>query len=167
MSLTANPDKFIAILQQHKGIIYKIANAYCSNQDDIKDLVQEITFQLWRSFDKYNDSFKYSTWIYRVALNTAISFYRKENRRKQQTTVLSDEIIGFADNNPAIAEEEKIGLLAKFIASLKAIDKALMLLYLEEKTYKEIAEITGISQTNVATKISRIKILLKQKLSNL
>lgn len=157
---------FLSVLQTHKGIIYKIANAYCSDEDNRKDLVQEITIQLWKSFDKYNESFKYSTWVYRIALNTAISFYRKENRRKQISASLSNNIIEVTDE-PAKPPDAALQLLNNFIAALREMDKALMLLYLEEKSYKEIAEITGISQTNVATKISRIKLLLKQKFTNI
>jgi RNA polymerase sigma factor (sigma-70 family) len=158
-------DRFLAVLQTNKGIIYKIANSYCADAEDRKDLVQEIIVQLWKSFDSYSDQYKYSTWMYRIALNVAISFYRKENRRQHVSQPLSDGIIHFSD--PAITNEldENIGFLQQFIAELKELDKALMLLYLDEKSYKEIAEIMGISETNVATKIGRIKTALKQRFS--
>jgi len=117
-------------------------------------------------FERFNDQYKYSTWIYRIALNVAISFYRKENRRKQVSNPLTDGILNFADTNVISETDENIGLLQQFIAELRELDKALMLLYLEEKSHKEIAEIIGISESNVATKIGRIKILLKQKFSS-
>jgi len=105
-----------------------------------------------------------ATWIYRIALNVSISFYRKETRRKKVSTPLSNEILKVADDiNEA---DENMILLQQFISELKELDKALVILYLEEKSHREIAEIVGISETNVATKIGRIKILLKQKFTN-
>lgn len=155
--------EFLSVIQANKGIIYKVANAYCRDAEDRKDLVQEIIVQLWKSFDNYNDQYKYTTWIYRIALNVAISFYRKESRRKQITNPLPGSILDFAD--PAISTEigADVGFLQQFITELKELDKALLLLYLEEKSHKEIADITGISVTNVATRIGRIKNILKQK----
>jgi RNA polymerase sigma-70 factor (ECF subfamily) len=163
MNSTDKPELFLSVIQANKGIVYKVANSYCRNEEDRKDLVQEIIVQLWKSFDQYNNQYKYSTWMYRIALNVAISFYRKENRRLKVSNPLSDGIIHFAETNVIDETEENIGFLQKFISELKELDKALMLLYLEEKSYKEIAEIIGISETNVATKIGRIKTRLKQK----
>lgn len=163
MNSTAKSDLFLSVIQTNKGIVYKVANSYSNNSEDRKDLVQEIIVQLWKSFENYNDQYKYSTWIYRIALNVAISFYRKENRRKQVSNPLSDSILNFADSNVAGETDENIGFLQQFISELKEIDKALMLLYLEEKSHKEIAEIIGITETNVATKIGRIKSSLKQQ----
>lgn len=158
---------FLSIIEQHKGIIYKVANAYCTNAEDRKDLIQEIIVQLWRSFNRYNNQYKYTTWMYRIALNTAISFYRKENRRKQVSSPLSDNILNLTEDNTAIERDTNIGRLQQFIAGLKELDKALMLLYLEEKSQKEIAVITGISETNVSTRIGRIKNILKQKFATI
>jgi len=158
---------FLSIIEQNKGIIYKVANAYCANAEDRKDLIQEIIVQLWRSFHRYNDQYKYSTWMYRIALNTAISFYRKENRRRQVSGPLADNILDLAEDNAAIETNSNIGHLQQFIGELKELDKALMLLYLEEKSQKEIAEITGISETNVSTRIGRIKKFLKQKFATI
>jgi RNA polymerase sigma factor (sigma-70 family) len=167
MNSVEKSETFLLVIQSNKGIIYKIANSYSHDAEDRKDLVQEIIIQLWKSFDNYTDQFKYSTWIYRIALNTAISFYRKENRRTQISNPISDSIINFGDTSVPDETEEKIAFLQQFISELKELDKALMLLYLEEKSHKEIAEIIGISETNVATKIGRIKTILKQKFSNL
>lgn len=167
MGATDKADIFLSVIQANKGIVYKIANSYCAHAEDRKDLVQEIIVQLWKSFDNYTDQYKYTTWIYRIALNVAISFYRKENRRKQVTNPLSDGILNIVDAGTAGEIEENIGFLQQFISELKDLDKALMLLYLEEKSYREIAEIIGISETNVATKIGRIKAVLKQKFSRI
>ncbi len=158
---------FISIIDAHKGILYKVANAYCKDNEDRKDLIQEIYIQLWKSFENYNDDYKYSTWIYRIALNVAISFYRKENSRTKISTPYSSEVFNFSDTNEVEEKETNFGLLQQFIAELKELEKAMMLLYLEEKNYTEIAEIIGYSETNVATKISRIKVKLKEKFSQI
>jgi RNA polymerase sigma factor (sigma-70 family) len=126
-----------------------------------------MTIQLWRSFGNYSNQYSYSTWAYRIALNVAISFYRKETRRKQISQPAPDNILYFIDTHKAEAMEENISFLMKFIAGLREIDKGLMLLYLEEKPYKEIASIMGLSESNVATKIGRIKTELKIKFANL
>lgn len=156
---------FLTVVEDHKGIIYKIANSYCKNYDDRKDLIQEIIFQLWKSFDNYDNQFKYSTWIYRIALNVAISFYRKENSRKIISNPFTGDILNISETIFSDEKEQKLNALHQFISELKDIDKALMLLYLEERSHKDIAEILGISETNVATKINRIKIIIKQKFS--
>lgn len=163
--MTSEPtsEKFLLVLQTHKGIIYKVANAYCKDAEDRNDLVQEIMIQLWKSFDNYNEQFRYSTWIYQIALNVAISFYRKESRRQEMANPINDSILNFTDTSISDETEENISILHQFIAELKELDKALMLLYLEEKSYKEIAEVIGISETNVATKLGRIKVSIKQK----
>ena len=167
MNSTDKPGIFLSVIQTNKGIVYKVANAYCKNAEDRKDLVQEIMIQLWKSFDKYTGKHKYSTWMYRIALNTAISFYRKENSRQKISNPLSDGILTFADTNTTGETEENIGFLQQFISELKELDKALLLLYLEEKSQREIADIMGMSETNVATKIGRIKTILKQKFSTI
>jgi RNA polymerase sigma factor (sigma-70 family) len=167
MNATPATDLFLSVLDSHKGILYKVASTYCKNAEDRKDLLQEITIQLWRSFPNYSAQYQYSTWIYRIALNVAISFYRKENRRKLSALPLSPDIIEAGNSSPHPVKEEPLDLLQQFIAELRELDKALMLLYLEEKSYKEIAEIIGISETNVATKISRIKKLLQQKFATI
>jgi RNA polymerase sigma-70 factor (ECF subfamily) len=162
MKLQNQDNLFLRVLESHKGIIYKVANSYCSDTEDRKDLVQEIILQLWKSFGGYNEQFKYSTWIYRIALNVAISFYRKENRRTEIAHPLPAGILYLeADNQPD--SESKLAALQRFISGLKEMDKALMLLYLEEKSQREISEILGITETNVSTRISRIKKILQQK----
>lgn len=158
---------FLSIVQSNKGIIYKIANSYCKNIEDRKDLVQEIIIQLWKSFDNYDDNFKHSTWMYRISLNVAISFYRKENSRKKISNPITEGIINFTDNDCFENKESDLGILQQMISQLKDLDKALILLYLEEKSHKEISQIIGISETNVATKINRIKNNLRQKFTQL
>lgn len=156
-------DIFLSTLEQHKGILYKIANSYCQHTEDRKDLVQEIIIQLWLSFDNYSDQYKYSTWIYRIALNTSISFYRKRNKRnkteQEVATIFKNSIQEF--DFPE--EESNIQLLQKFIRELKELDKALILLYLDGLSQAEISNIIGITPTNISTKVNRIKKKLKDK----
>lgn len=161
---TAN---FLVIVEQNKGILFKVANSYCRNMEDRKDLVQEIILQLWKSFDNYNEKFKLSTWMYRISLNVAISFYRKENTRKRISNPLRGDIIDFSDSEISDEKETNLGILNRLISDLNDLPKALMLLYLEEKSYKEISEIIGITETNVATKIGRIKDKLKKDFNQL
>ncbi|MDQ6902462.1 MAG: sigma-70 family RNA polymerase sigma factor [Bacteroidota bacterium] len=165
MDLKNKNDLFISVLESHKGILYKIAISYCKDSDDRNDLIQEIIIQLWKSFENYNDQYKYSTWIYRIALNVAISFYRKEYRRKEIANPINESILNYAEIILPTDTEQNLNILQQFILELKELDKALMLLYLDEKSHKEIAEILGITDTNVATKIGRIKTILKQKFS--
>lgn len=163
MQATDQTERFLAVLQSHKGIIYKVAQSYCPDAEERKDLVQDIIVQLWKSFDTYSDQYKYSTWIYRIALNVAISLYRRQVRRKPLAEPLSDSLLILVESPVAQEEDENLALLHRFIAELKELDKALLLLYLDEKSQREIAEIMGLSETNVATRIGRIKITLRQK----
>lgn len=167
MDSTEKSGRFLSVMEANKGIIYKVANSYCKDSEDRKDLVQEIIVQLWKSFDDYNDQYKYTTWVYRIALNVAISFYRKETRRKEIANPLNDSVLNYADASLPTEKEKDLTILQQFIAELKELDKAVMLLYLEEKSYKEIAEIIGITETYVATKIGRIKNVLKQKFATI
>ena len=158
---------FLDVIETNKGILYKVANSYCRNIEDRKDLVQEIILQLWKSFDNYNETYRYSTWIYRISLNVAISFFRKENSRKRISNPITTDIFDFTDTEVSDEKETHLGLLNRLILELNDLDKALMLLYLEEKSYKEISEIIGITETNVSTKIGRIKSKLKQEFNQL
>lgn len=167
MSKEQNSKVFMSVVENHKGIIYKIANSYCADYEDRKDLIQEILIQLWKSFDNYNSQFKYSTWIYRIALNVAISFYRKENSRKPISESFEQGFLNLSETTISDEKEKNLNALHQFISELKQLDKALMLLFLDEKSHKEMAEILGISETNVATKISRIKIKIKERFSQI
>mgnify|MGYP000864456309 FL=1 len=158
---------FLRLLEEHKLIIYKICNSYCKNAGDRDDLAQEISYQLWRSFTHFDGRVKFSTWMYRVALNVAITFYRK-TKTNEAIIQLREPDTETEDSRDDTGETEKnINTLQRFINELKELDKALMILYLEEKSYSEISEILGITETNVATRISRIKDKLKQKFSTI
>ncbi|PWV54297.1 RNA polymerase sigma factor [Chitinophaga sp. S165] len=165
MTPSKEDNVFLSVIEQHKGIIYKIANSYCRNTEDRKDLIQEIIYQLWRSFGRYNDQYKYSTWLYRIALNVAISFYRKDSKRSGRASELTTDIIIVAEEKEDLSPQ--LHLLQRFITELPELDRAIMILYLEEKSYKEIADILGLTETNIATKINRIKNKLKGKFSTI
>jgi len=159
--LTTSYD-FITIIEANKRIIFKICNAYCKNVIDREDLAQEIIYQLWKSWNSFDPNYKLSTWMYRIALNVAISFYRKE-RKTTETFLMGDHLIEIADESFEEGLETNLNALQQFISELKELDRALMILYLEEKSHKEMADIIGISTTNVATKIGRIKEQLKEQ----
>ena len=162
-------EQFIRTIDEHKKIIYKIVNSYCQNKEDRKDLEQEIIIQLWNSFDTYNSNYKYSTWMYRIALNVAISFYRKEKKWSIKNEFYNEESIFRIEEDTSEEQTElnyHLKLLQEFIQNLNELNKAIMLLYLEERSYEEISEILGITKTNVATKISRIKLKLKKEFKN-
>ncbi|PYF74061.1 RNA polymerase sigma factor [Pedobacter nutrimenti] len=158
--------QFLWVIEQNKGIIYKIANSFKKDDDDKKDLVQEIILQLWRSFPSYDARSKLSTWIYRVALNVAITSYRKEKIKEKFNTPFSESIMVF-EQEPSNEKDGNLALLQQFINELRELDRALMLLYLEEKNGKEMAEILGLSETNIRTKTNRIKEQLKQRFSKI
>lgn len=167
MNTEVNKEGFLKLIEENKLIIYKICNSYCKNQYDRADLAQEISYQLWKSFNHFSGHVKFSTWMYRVALNVAITFYRK-TKTGESVIQLSEHDIELEDKKEDKAElENNINKLQQFINELKELDKALMILYLEEKSYSEIAEILGITETNVATRIGRVKEKLKQRFSTL
>lgn len=151
---------FKEVIEQHKGILFKVARVYCPNEVDRQDLIQEIMIQVWQSVHKYNDQFKITTWLYRISLNVAISFYRKNTTRANRFTVLNEQTTEILTEDKAETEQQ-LNLLEQFISELKELDKVLILLYLEDKTHTEIAEILGLSVSNVGTKVVRIKEKLK------
>jgi RNA polymerase sigma-70 factor (ECF subfamily) len=152
---------FQALLEEHKKILYKVCNSYCRNRDDREDLAQEIAVQLWRSFSSFDSRARFSTWMYRIALNVAISFYRRENTRARY--VLSDDALLLNAVDETANEPAAMQALYQFIERLDALNRALILLYLDGHNYREIADIVGITETNVATKISRLKQKLEKE----
>lgn len=155
---------FDVIITEHKGILLKVAKTYCKDEDDRKDLLQEMMIQVWQSLPRYNSDFKLSTWLYRVVLNVAISYYRKYVTKQKHSQIIDFSIHDFADTLTS-ERDPNLVLLEKFILELNDLDKALMILYLEDKSYAEISEILGISVSNVSTKVLRIKEKLKQRFS--
>lgn len=161
-SQSSNSSDFIQLLENNKGILYKVSRIYCSSREEQKDLIQEMSLQAWRSFSNFNPSYKFSTWLYKISLNVAISHLRKESKRKEFSQPIQKDQFMISEQNEAYFEEH-INQLYQIISEFKAFDRALLLLFLEEKSYQEISEVLGISQTNVSTKLSRLKKLIKEK----
>jgi RNA polymerase sigma-70 factor (ECF subfamily) len=166
MAMNASHDRFQALLDQHEKIVFKVASMYCRNAEDRRDLAQEICVQAWRSFGSYDATRSFSTWMYRIALNVAISFARSAGHRDRHTVPLDEDVHVIADDKAVINEtDERVRALHTFIDQLDALNRALVLLYLEDRSYREIAEVLGITETNVATKINRLKQRIRAGLS--
>jgi RNA polymerase sigma factor (sigma-70 family) len=163
MTTQALQERFQSLVEEHKKILYKVCNSYCRNRDDREDLAQEIIVQLWRSFGSFDERYRFSTWMYRIALNVAISFYRRESTRTRHVISDEEQLLQAIDDRES--QPEDIRLLYQFIGGLDPLNKALILLYLDGNGYREIADVVGISETNVATKISRLRKIMKQQLS--
>lgn len=156
-------DTFLKRISENSGIIHKVCNVYCNNAEEKKDMMQEITLQLWKAYPTFRERSKFSTWMYRVAFNTAVTNIRK-SKRHPLIEVLSEqhEIIEKEDIS---ALDDDINKLYRAIGQLNDIEKGIILLYLEKKSYAEIGEITGLSEKNISVKIVRIKSKLKKLLS--
>lgn len=153
--------EFVTLINRHIGMIYKVCNIYCQDPEDRRDLFQEIVLQLWKGYPSFKQEAQFSTWLYRVALNTAISNFRKITRRPRNIS-LTEAGIDIPDPAAISAGDEKIKLLYKAIEQLTIIEKAMVLLHLDGCTYNEIAAITGISNNNVGVKLNRIKSKLEK-----
>ncbi|MEJ7601732.1 MAG: sigma-70 family RNA polymerase sigma factor [Kofleriaceae bacterium] len=145
--------RFTELLRTHRGLIYKIAFAYCRNPTEREDVIQEIAAQLWRARDRYDSTFRETTWIYRIALNVAISCYRRTYRHGAREVGLDTDAFATEAVEPSPALEH----LLRVIDGLRPLDKALVLLYLDDNDHAAIAEVLGISTSNVGTKLARIK----------
>lgn len=152
---------FVEMINTHRGIIFKVCNLYGLNQEDKNDLFQEIVLQLWRAFPSFRSESKQSTWMYRVALNTAITIFRKESKRPGRMS-LSGEEFQIPDMSILSDSDEQMLMLNRAILCLTEIERAIILLYLEDKSYEEISEIIGISKSNAGVRINRIKIKLEK-----
>lgn len=148
--------KFVTELETNQNIVHKVCSLYTSDQDAHNDLFQEITIQLWKAYPKFRGDSKFSTWMYRVALNTAITLYRK-SKRSVPTQNYDSVIFKIKADEYDATEEQQLKLMYNAIRQLGDIDKALVFLYLEEKDYAEIAETLGISEVNARVKMNRIK----------
>lgn len=151
--------EFVATIRLYERVIYKVCYMYTTPHATLNDLYQEVVLNIWKAFPKFRNECKVSTWIYRIALNTCISFIRKEKNIPEIVT-LNPEVNTMIDEKDPI--HEMLREMYRLINQLTQLDKSIILLYLEEKSYEEIAEITGLTVTNVATKLSRIKEKLKK-----
>ena len=156
--------KFVADLEENQNIVHKVCKIYTNNQDAHNDLFQEISIQLWKAYPKFRGEAKFSTWMYRVALNTAITLYRK-SKRSIQTQDFDSVLYKIESTQYDDTEEEQLKLLYKAVHHLSDIEKALVFLYLEDKNYKEISETMGISEVNARVKMNRVKNKLRDILN--
>jgi len=155
---TPEEARFLELVQAHKAILYKVAYGYCREREDRHDLVQEMTIALWRSFARYDPRMKFSTWAYRVAMNVAISHFRGEARRVRDTVPIDELAVELAATDPWFEEAgDNLRVLRRLIDGLDELDRALILLYLDGHAGAEIAEIVGISEANVTTRVGRVK----------
>jgi RNA polymerase sigma-70 factor (ECF subfamily) len=154
--------EFVKLINDYRSLIFKVCNLYCSDPESRRDLFQEVVLQLWKSFPGFRRESSNSTWIYRIALNTAISNFRKESKRpgKRPLSMLEVDI---PDMSGISEEIENRSTLKLAIEKLTEIEKAVIMLYMDDKSYDQISEIIGISNSNVGVRLNRIK----NKLSNL
>ena len=157
--------EFLDQVTRHQNIIHKVCNMFCQDEDDKRDLFQEITIKLWMGHKSYAGQAALTTWMYRVALNTAITLKRKK-KKGQEIQSLHPNIPAYVDEEAGVSQHE-IDALYGAINQLQSIDRAIILLYLEEKSYEEIAEIMGITRTHVGVKITRIKKKLEKNLQHI
>lgn len=149
--------QFGELLERHRKIVFKVANTYARNADDRADLAQDIAAQLWRAFHGYDPSRSFSTWMYRIALNVAISHLRSHAQRDRHAVPLDEALHDVAVAGNDHEADEQVRALHRFIGQLDPLNRALLLLYLEERSAREIGDILGISESNVTTKIGRLK----------
>lgn len=159
-----NKEQFIEAIQKNSGIIHKAASLYTSNPQDKEDLTQEIIYQLWKSFDSFKNNSSISTWMYRVAMNVSI-YYLKQSKKSPPTIPINQEILTIR-SSISNDDQDRWRKIHQQINNLNLLEKGIIMLYLEGKSYKEIAEIIGISETNVGSKLMRIKVKLKNRISN-
>jgi RNA polymerase sigma factor (sigma-70 family) len=148
-------EEFIAIIKENEGLIYKVVKVYTNSKEDAQDLYQEIVYQLWKSFDSFRNDAKISTWMYRVALNTSMAHLNKE-KRKGNHIPIDDALVNKTGTTDTL-KEEQVDALYAVIKELNTIEKGIILLYLEGKSYDEIAGITGFTTTNIGTRLGRIR----------
>lgn len=165
MKKTALEIEFEANVKTYKLLIYKICRMYVNSHDDIQDLYQDIIIQLWRSYPKFRGESKFSTWLYRIAINTALTNFRKQ-KRSIQTTDVEFQKIEIPDNVTDGIKEEQQQQLYTAIQALNDVEKSIVMLYLEDKSYDEMEEILGISNATLRVKMNRIKDKLRTLTNN-
>lgn len=153
---------FVSQITEHQNLIHKVCRIYTSCTEDHNDLFQEITIQLWKAYPKFRGDSKFTTWAYRVALNTAITLFRKKKRSVDTSSDIENHLYKIAFKEYDFEEEEQLKLMYKAIHQLGDIDKALVFMYLEEKDYSEISETLGITEVNARVKMNRVKTKLRQ-----
>lgn len=154
---------FLQVIEKYKALIYKVAGFYTDSPQDREDLFQEIVYQLWKSFDSFNNLSGISTWMYRVAMNTAIYFLRR-NQRRPSVESIREELLEIPEPDDT-SMEDRFRTLHEHIKGLNLLERGIVMLYLEGRSYEEIASLIGISAGNVGTRLSRIRERLKKEIA--
>ncbi|MCU0703415.1 MAG: sigma-70 family RNA polymerase sigma factor [Fimbriiglobus sp.] len=150
--------RFTTLLDQNRGIVGKVAFTYARTAEDRHDLEQEIAVQLWRAFPRYDPARSFATWAYRIALNVGISFVR-EMAHRPPAVPLDEQSVGVEPYEP----DERIRVLTRLMERLDHLNRALLMLYLDDRSYRDIADVLGLTETNVATKLNRLKLRLRDE----
>lgn len=153
--------EFVQLVQQYQRLVYKVCGLFANDNEERKDLFQEIILQAWKAYPGFKGQSSVSTWLYRISLNTAITYQKKQKRGP--AIIYPDELVQHPEDNLPDTWKEEYKILHQMIAGLPKLDRALVLLYLEDKSHNEIADIMGISASNVGTKLNRIKDKMKQQ----
>lgn len=156
---------FTRLIQDNQGIVHKVCRIYTDSPEAHEDLFQEIVLQLWKSFDSFKGDSKFSTWMYRVGLNTAITLIRKKERSPATTSIDAQDYFDVKMQEVDEEKEERLKLLYASIKRLNEVERALVLLYLEDLPYKDISETLGISEVNARVKMNRVKEKLKEMMT--
>lgn len=153
--MKAKQQEFLNLIEKHKGILYKVSKMYMDDVEDQNDLVQEIVLQLWHSYDRFEGNSQFSTWMYRVSLNTALTYFKKEKKKSEHYTFL--ENIDRVDDRDPSEKETQLELFYKAVHQLNKVEKALIFLFLEGQSHKEIGQNLGITEGNARVKLNRTK----------
>lgn len=165
MARGVDQDRFAALIADHAGIVRKVATTWCRDAEDRADLAQDILAQLWTAWPRYDAARPFATWMYRIALNVAIGHVRGVYRKARHFEPLADahhEVAALAFDHET---HDELAMLEGVIAELDDLNRALLLLYLDERSHREIADILGISESNVGTKLTRLKQRIRARLA--
>lgn len=154
MAANEQESRFLAIVESNRQLIYKVCYMYATDRDHLQDLYQEVLANIWEGLVSFRGDSAVSTWLYRTAINTCVTFYRRHNRHSSEMTSLDVASELVADDG---ARAEQLREMYRLISQLSKIDKAIILMWLDERSYDEIAEVTGFTRNNVATRLRRIK----------
>ncbi|MCM1356821.1 MAG: sigma-70 family RNA polymerase sigma factor [Staphylococcus sp.] len=154
MASTEKESRFMAVVTGNRQLIYKVCYMYATDRDHFQDLYQEVLANIWEGLDSFRGDSAVSTWLYRTAINTCVTFFRRHNRHSSEMTSLDFASELVADNS---SRGDQLKEMYRLISQLSKIDKAIILMWLDERTYDEIAEVTGFTRNNVATRLRRIK----------
>jgi RNA polymerase sigma factor (sigma-70 family) len=156
-------EEFLARINAHRALLYSVARIYGRSPADRNDLAQEAIANLWRAYPRYDARLKFSTWMYRIALNVAISWRRRERTQTRHLVPVGEEVLQNARALDASPDSDDVAFLYAKIQQLDELDRALMMLYLDGVSHDDISEVLGMSRTNIATKIARLKERLRKE----